>query len=134
MIAFDHRDGQAAVQRRDGDARAHSAAAHHPKAVEGARLGAALTVDHAHGLVIGETAALGDGCALVAFHSKMNALGSDAIGMLATAAKEARAAERTALQKENGVKEGDLIGLSSDEESSDEETCSAAAAAEQAGQ
>jgi 3-hydroxyacyl-CoA dehydrogenase len=34
---------------------------------------------------------LGDGCALVEFHSKMNALGSDAIGMLATAAKEARA-------------------------------------------
>jgi 3-hydroxyacyl-CoA dehydrogenase len=34
---------------------------------------------------------LGDGCALVEFHSKMNALGGDAIGMLATAAKEARA-------------------------------------------
>jgi 3-hydroxyacyl-CoA dehydrogenase len=34
---------------------------------------------------------LGDGCALVEFHSKMNALGSDAIGMLATAAKEAGA-------------------------------------------
>jgi 3-hydroxyacyl-CoA dehydrogenase len=34
---------------------------------------------------------LGDGCALVEFHSKMNALGSDAIGMLASAAKEAGA-------------------------------------------
>jgi 3-hydroxyacyl-CoA dehydrogenase len=34
---------------------------------------------------------LGDGCALVEFHSKMNALGSDAIGMLATAVKEAHA-------------------------------------------
>jgi 3-hydroxyacyl-CoA dehydrogenase len=34
---------------------------------------------------------LGDGCALVEFHSKMNALGGDAIGMLATAVKEARA-------------------------------------------
>ena len=34
---------------------------------------------------------LGDGCALVEFHSKMNALGSDAIGMLATAVKEAGA-------------------------------------------
>jgi 3-hydroxyacyl-CoA dehydrogenase len=33
---------------------------------------------------------LGDGCALVEFHSKMNALGGDAIGMLATAVKEAR--------------------------------------------
>jgi 3-hydroxyacyl-CoA dehydrogenase len=33
---------------------------------------------------------LGDGCALVEFHSKMNALGGDAIGMLAAAAKEAR--------------------------------------------
>jgi 3-hydroxyacyl-CoA dehydrogenase len=34
---------------------------------------------------------LGEGCALVEFHSKMNALGGDAIGMLATAVKEARA-------------------------------------------
>jgi len=34
---------------------------------------------------------LGDGCALVEFHSKMNALGSDAIGMLSTAVKEAHA-------------------------------------------
>jgi 3-hydroxyacyl-CoA dehydrogenase len=34
---------------------------------------------------------IGDGCALVEFHSKMNALGGDAIGMLATAVKEARA-------------------------------------------
>jgi 3-hydroxyacyl-CoA dehydrogenase len=34
---------------------------------------------------------LGDGCALVEFHSKMNALGGDAIGMLATAVKEAHA-------------------------------------------
>jgi 3-hydroxyacyl-CoA dehydrogenase len=34
---------------------------------------------------------LGDGCALVEFHSKMNALGSDAIGMLQAAVKEARA-------------------------------------------
>jgi 3-hydroxyacyl-CoA dehydrogenase len=32
---------------------------------------------------------LGDGCALVEFHSKMNSLGGDAIGMLATAVKEA---------------------------------------------
>ena len=41
MIALDHRDGQAAVQGRNGDARAHRAAAHHPKAVEGARFCAA---------------------------------------------------------------------------------------------
>jgi 3-hydroxyacyl-CoA dehydrogenase len=34
---------------------------------------------------------LGDGCALVEFHSKMNALGADAIGMLQTAVNEARA-------------------------------------------
>jgi 3-hydroxyacyl-CoA dehydrogenase len=34
---------------------------------------------------------IGDGCALVEFHSKMNALGGDAIGMLATAVKEAHA-------------------------------------------
>jgi 3-hydroxyacyl-CoA dehydrogenase len=34
---------------------------------------------------------LGDGCALVEFHSKMNALGADAIGMLETAVNEARA-------------------------------------------
>jgi 3-hydroxyacyl-CoA dehydrogenase len=34
---------------------------------------------------------LGDGCALVEFHSKMNALGADAIQMLASASKEARA-------------------------------------------
>jgi 3-hydroxyacyl-CoA dehydrogenase len=34
---------------------------------------------------------LGDGCALVEFHSKMNALGGDAIGMLAAAVKEAHA-------------------------------------------
>jgi 3-hydroxyacyl-CoA dehydrogenase len=34
---------------------------------------------------------LGDGCALVEFHSKMNSLGGDAIGMLATAVKEAHA-------------------------------------------
>ncbi|HSD28240.1 MAG TPA: 3-hydroxyacyl-CoA dehydrogenase family protein, partial [Vicinamibacteria bacterium] len=34
---------------------------------------------------------LGDGCALVEFHSKMNALGGDAIAMLATAVKEAHA-------------------------------------------
>jgi 3-hydroxyacyl-CoA dehydrogenase len=34
---------------------------------------------------------LGDGCALVEFHSKLNALGSDAIGMLGAAVKEARA-------------------------------------------
>jgi len=34
---------------------------------------------------------LGDGCALVEFHSKMNALGSDAIGMLGAAVKETRA-------------------------------------------
>jgi 3-hydroxyacyl-CoA dehydrogenase len=34
---------------------------------------------------------LGDGCALVEFHAKMNALGSDAFSMLAWAAKEARA-------------------------------------------
>jgi 3-hydroxyacyl-CoA dehydrogenase len=34
---------------------------------------------------------LGDGCALVEFHSKMNALGGDAIGMLQAAVKEARA-------------------------------------------
>jgi 3-hydroxyacyl-CoA dehydrogenase len=33
---------------------------------------------------------LGDGCALVEFHSKMNALGSDAISMIGTAVKEAR--------------------------------------------
>jgi 3-hydroxyacyl-CoA dehydrogenase len=32
---------------------------------------------------------LGDGCALVEFHSKMNALGADAIGLLASAAKDA---------------------------------------------
>jgi 3-hydroxyacyl-CoA dehydrogenase len=34
---------------------------------------------------------LGDGCALVEFHSKMNSLGADAIAMLHTAVKEARA-------------------------------------------
>jgi 3-hydroxyacyl-CoA dehydrogenase len=34
---------------------------------------------------------LGDGCALVEFHSKMNALGGDAIAMLAAAVTEARA-------------------------------------------
>jgi 3-hydroxyacyl-CoA dehydrogenase len=34
---------------------------------------------------------LGDGCALVEFHSKMNALGPDAIGMLRMAVQEARA-------------------------------------------
>jgi 3-hydroxyacyl-CoA dehydrogenase len=34
---------------------------------------------------------LGDGCALIEFHSKMNALGADAIDMLVTATKEARA-------------------------------------------
>ncbi len=34
---------------------------------------------------------LGDGCALVEFHAKMNALGGDAFSMLAWAAKEARA-------------------------------------------
>jgi 3-hydroxyacyl-CoA dehydrogenase len=34
---------------------------------------------------------LGDGCALVEFHSKMNSLGEDAIGMLGAAVKEARA-------------------------------------------
>jgi 3-hydroxyacyl-CoA dehydrogenase len=34
---------------------------------------------------------LGDGCALVEFHSKMNALGADAISMLASAAKDAKA-------------------------------------------
>ncbi len=33
---------------------------------------------------------LGDGCALVEFHSKMNALGADAIGMLQTAVNEGR--------------------------------------------
>ena len=33
---------------------------------------------------------LGDGCALVDFHSKMNALGADAISMLQAAVKEAR--------------------------------------------
>ena len=33
---------------------------------------------------------LGDGCALVEFHSKMNALGPDAISMLASAVNEAR--------------------------------------------
>ena len=33
---------------------------------------------------------LGDGCALVEFHSKMNALGPDAIGMLISAVKEAK--------------------------------------------
>jgi 3-hydroxyacyl-CoA dehydrogenase len=33
---------------------------------------------------------LGDGCGLVEFHSKMNALGADAISMLSSAAKEAR--------------------------------------------
>jgi 3-hydroxyacyl-CoA dehydrogenase len=33
---------------------------------------------------------LGDGCGLVEFHSKMNALGADAISMLASAVKEAR--------------------------------------------
>ena len=33
---------------------------------------------------------LGDGCALVEFHSKMNALGQDAFSMLQTAVKEAR--------------------------------------------
>ncbi len=34
---------------------------------------------------------LGDGCGLVEFHSKMNALGADAIGMLAGAIKDAKA-------------------------------------------
>ncbi|HEY6546522.1 MAG TPA: 3-hydroxyacyl-CoA dehydrogenase NAD-binding domain-containing protein [Vicinamibacteria bacterium] len=34
---------------------------------------------------------LGDGCALVEFHSKMNALGQDTFAMLQTAVKEARA-------------------------------------------
>jgi 3-hydroxyacyl-CoA dehydrogenase len=33
---------------------------------------------------------LGDGCGLVEFHSKMNALGADAISLLASAVKEAR--------------------------------------------
>ena len=33
---------------------------------------------------------LGDGCALVEFHSKMNSLGPDAIGMLISATKEAK--------------------------------------------
>jgi 3-hydroxyacyl-CoA dehydrogenase len=33
---------------------------------------------------------LGDGCGLVEFHSKMNALGTDAISMLSVAAREAR--------------------------------------------
>jgi 3-hydroxyacyl-CoA dehydrogenase len=34
---------------------------------------------------------LGDGCALVEFHSKMNALGADAISLMAAAVKDARA-------------------------------------------
>lgn len=34
---------------------------------------------------------LGDGCALVEFHSKMNALGADAISLMAAAVKQARA-------------------------------------------
>jgi 3-hydroxyacyl-CoA dehydrogenase len=34
---------------------------------------------------------LGDGCALVEFHSKMNTLGADAISMLASAAKDSKA-------------------------------------------